>query len=233
MRPSIRSTSGAFLMLVIIPVFAGLLACMPVPVGNPERSRVDPVFNGVWALNEEGDLYLFQPFDKRTWLVTGVRIEVDAELEDDDSLSEISLLEGHDVGPGGINASSVAVYKAWLTKLGGETFMTWEQVGGFREDGSFKPEYWFVFKVEKTSKDRFTLLMLESSHEAFEDIVLPEDYEGDDYIRDTRSKWERALRKNAKNPDIYSDSLEFQRLPDHVMNKASQLFGGVVEFDFD
>jgi hypothetical protein len=75
--------------------------------------------------------------------------------------------------------------------------------------------------------------MLESSHEAFEDIVLPEDYEGDDYIRDTRSKWERALRKNAKNPDIYSDSLEFQRLPDHVMNKASQLFGGVVDFDFD
>lgn len=233
MRPSIRSASGAFLMLAIIPIFAGLLACMPVPVGNPERSRVDPGINGVWAHSDEAELYLFQPFDKRTWLVTGILIEIDAELEDDGSRSEIGLLENHDVGDGGITASTVNIYKAWLTKLGGETFMTWEGMGGFRDDGSFRPEYWFVFKVESTSKDKFTLLMLDSDSAAFEDIVHPDDYEGDDYVRDTRRKWERALRKNVKNPDIYTEPLEFERLPDHVMKKASQLFGGVVSWDFD
>ena len=35
MTPKIRSFSGAALMLVVIPIFVGLLACMPVPVGNP------------------------------------------------------------------------------------------------------------------------------------------------------------------------------------------------------
>ena len=48
MRPNIRTVSGAILMLAIIPIFAGLLACMPVPIGNPEKSRIDPEISGVW-----------------------------------------------------------------------------------------------------------------------------------------------------------------------------------------
>ena len=66
MKPNVRSFSGAALMLVIIPIFAGLLACMPVPVGDPERSRIDPDLNGVWAMDGEEDLegiYLFQPWE--------------------------------------------------------------------------------------------------------------------------------------------------------------------------
>ena len=68
MTPKIRSFSGAALMLVIIPMFAGLLACMPVPVGDAERSRVDPGLNGAWVLASDSDLtiYQFVPWDKRT-----------------------------------------------------------------------------------------------------------------------------------------------------------------------
>ena len=41
MKARTRSISGALMMLVIVPLFAGLLACMPeyVPLGNPERAR--------------------------------------------------------------------------------------------------------------------------------------------------------------------------------------------------
>jgi hypothetical protein len=43
MKARTRSISGALMMLVIIPIFAGLLACMPeyVPLDNPEQSRDD------------------------------------------------------------------------------------------------------------------------------------------------------------------------------------------------
>ena len=59
MTPKIRSFSGAALMLVIIPIIAGLLACMPVPIGDPERSRVDPGLNGAWVLQSDDDLEVY------------------------------------------------------------------------------------------------------------------------------------------------------------------------------
>ena len=83
MTPKIRSFSGAALMLVIIPIIAGLLACMPVPIGDPERSRIDPGLNGVWLLAEGDniDMYQFLPWDKRSWLVMGTEIEAGDEFE--------------------------------------------------------------------------------------------------------------------------------------------------------
>ena len=40
MTPKSRTTTGVLSMLVLLPVFAGLLACMPemAPIGNPELS---------------------------------------------------------------------------------------------------------------------------------------------------------------------------------------------------
>src|SRR5210317_1520790 len=83
MTPKLRSFSGAALMLVIIPMFAGLLACMPVPVGDTERSRIDPGLNGAWLLESDSDflIYQFLPWDKRTWLMMGTEIELGDEFE--------------------------------------------------------------------------------------------------------------------------------------------------------
>jgi poly-gamma-glutamate capsule biosynthesis protein CapA/YwtB (metallophosphatase superfamily) len=71
MQALFRRLGGVALALVMIPVFIGLLACMPVPIGDPERSRIDEDLNGVWlAVSSEGEaaLYVFQAYDKRTWL---------------------------------------------------------------------------------------------------------------------------------------------------------------------
>ena len=45
MNPRYRSFSGALIAIFAVPVFLGLTACLPtfpVPVGNPEKSRIDP-----------------------------------------------------------------------------------------------------------------------------------------------------------------------------------------------
>ena len=191
MNATTRSVSGAVLMLAIIPVIVGLLACMPVPVGDPERSRIDPDLNGIWALTKDDEVdgyYLFRPWDKRTWLILGV--------EDDSS----------EVKP-------AAVYKAWLKRLGGETFITWEMVGGMHDDGSFVPEYWLVFRVEKDGADRVNLHMLDLDYEGFEDLARPDDY-GGSYVKDMRRKFERVIRKNVDDEELYGDSLGFRRLAD-------------------
>ncbi len=242
MNAKLRSIGGALLMLVIIPVFAGLLACMPVPIGNPERSRIDPDLSGVWIVESDGDasgIYLFQPWDKRTWLVAGAGIEegpgyrgeefdLDTEQDARDVLGEVPI------GPDGITTTGTVLYKAWLTKLGGVRFMTWEPVGGLNDDGSHTPEYWFVWRVEKRDADRVEYHLVSPEHEAFDGIVSRTDYEGDDYVRDTRRKWERALARVARNVDddeLYADPAVFTRLPDDLLKEASRLFEQVIEFD--
>lgn len=208
MKANIRSFSGATLMLVIIPIIAGLLACMPVPVGNPERSRIDPELSGVWALNENGEesgYYFFRPYDKRTWLVVGV-------------------------GGSGGEAEPLPIYKAWLTKLGGEKFMTWEQAGAFNKDGSIQAEYWLVFRVEKDGENQVNLRMLDYEYEGFEAIPEPDDYEGD-FAKDMRRRFERVIGKNVDDDEMYDDTLVLRRLAGHELAEASDRFQEVVSFE--
>ncbi len=49
-----RSLLGGAVALLLVPFIAGLLACLPVPIGDPERSRVDIPLEGVW-LDESFD----------------------------------------------------------------------------------------------------------------------------------------------------------------------------------
>lgn len=206
MTPKIRSFSGAALMLVIIPIFAGLLACMPVPVGNPERSRIDSELSGVWAMVEEGlesGNYLFRPYDKRTWLVVGVEA----------------------------NGSGTAqVYKAWVTKLGGEQFLNWEQAGGFKKDGSVLSKFWYVFRVEKKGANHIVLHMLDYEFSGFEDLPSPDDYKGN-FVKDQRRSFERVIKKNVDNEDLYGDALIMRRLTVDELPEASERFQKVVAFD--
>ena len=144
MKSTTRSASGALLMLVIIPGIVGLLACMPVPIGDPERSRIDPEITGVWLGLDDNEpaFYAFESYDKRTWLLTIVPIEEGNEADwEDYQLSKYAdlnrLIENETVGEDGATATGVSLYKAWLTKLGGEWFMTLEPRADF-EDAFFR-----------------------------------------------------------------------------------------------
>ncbi len=232
-----RSMIGALTMLAILPILAGLLACMPVPIGDPERSRIDPDFNGVWVMEESGDfaLYSFEPFDKRTWLVTGADIAAgpnfDGELPEPESAGDyLQMLETYDIGDEGVTSPSTIAYKVWLAKIGGVRLMTWEPVGGFDDEGNFTPEYWMVFKLVKANADQFELHMVDIEHEGFEQLILPEDYEGDDYVRDMQRKWERALKRVAKNEDIYGTPSIMTRVPDAYLDEASELYQEVIDY---
>lgn len=78
MKARQRSLSGFLLGIVLIPVLAGLVGCfeiLPVPLGDPEKSRVDSGLSGLW-LGEEG-VWALEPYDKRTWLVSVYSISDD------------------------------------------------------------------------------------------------------------------------------------------------------------
>ncbi len=224
MKANLRSASGALLMLIIIPVIIGLLACMPVPIGNPERSRIDPEITGIWAYLNDGDtsFYVFEPFDKRTWLLTGVPLEEgdnadfdDYDLDSYDGLAD--LMQTETIGEEGATATEMVMYKAWMTKLGGVWFMTWEPKGLFGSE-QFAPETWYVFKVDKPDSDTLELRF------CCDDDFFPDD------IKETRRAYERVIRKHAKNPDLYAeDPMIFKRLRDEHTDFFEDLAREVID----
>ena len=89
MKPRNRSLTGAVIAVFMLPVFAGLLACIPsfpVSIGNSEKSRIDSDISGMWTASDGSYtmIYLYVPYDKRTWLLTTYVIEIDEELCSDE-----------------------------------------------------------------------------------------------------------------------------------------------------
>ena len=226
MKPTTRSISGAVLMLAIIPAIIGILACIPVPIGDPERSRIDPEISGVWVwLDSDADaaFYVFEPYDKRTWLLTGIQIEEgkdadfsDYDLEEYDDL--VHLMENESIGDDGATATGTVVYKAWLTKLGGVWFMTWEPKAVFNQD-NFKPEVWWVFRIDRPDANTLDLTMLD------DDL-----FEG---VEETRRAYERVIKKNAKNEELYLDDekIRLNRVQPEHLGFFEDLAGEIIEYN--
>lgn len=220
MKARTRSTSGALTAVLIIPFVIGLLACIPVPIGDPEKSRVDDEITGAWFVREGEDAYvhLFEPYDKRTWLVTKIELEIDfGELcyepeEEPESYDEIMAVL-RDLGKECLGNGEKAFYKAWTKALGDTTFMTWEMKGGLSEDHGFHPLIWLGYRVEKTGPDEFTLRMINSDHDVFSEFEENKGYkkmdeEGPPFdpraFRSARRAFERLLKQNADNEEIYA-----------------------------
>jgi len=233
MTPKSRSLSGAALMLVLIPIFAGLLACLPVPIGDPERSRIDPELTGVWAVLSTGEytdepgFYVFDRYDKRTWLVSGAGL-VEGD-ESDLSKYDLTSYDGFvelAAADDNISIEGIAVYKAWLKKLGGEVFMTWEPKLAI-DNGIAEPDVWLVYRIVKDGPNTIQMQMINSESDLFDDA------------KETRRAYEKVISKNADNPELYgySEGQDIQafamlaRVQESEMDFFEELLELVVDWD--
>jgi len=207
------------MMLAIIPVIVGLLACMPevVPLGNPERARIDPELTGVWIMEAEDEVVFvlyFEPYDKRTWLLFSIGPEEGDELdlaEDTidtyDDLVEILTDEARGVGPKGVAVGFFSVFKAWTTKLRGEKFLVWEFKGELKDDGTFKVAFAWNWHLKKITPTHFEIRGINFEDPIFEDVDLT-----------NRRAVEKVIRKNVDNEALYDDEVYslIKVKPEHI-----------------
>lgn len=136
-------------LLTVVPlvvVVLGLAACVKHPVGDPERSKVDPSYSGVWsAQDKEGHrtLMILRPYDARTYLAsiftyqgTGASIQPD-KRED---------------------------FKAWLTVLGDVPFLTLEPLTCEALTGAAREPCYFVAKI-RVSNSTLSLQLVNPENE--------------------------------------------------------------------
>ena len=94
-----RSRSGLLVAVLMLPMLLGVMGCfeLPAPIGDPEKSRIDPALNGIW-LAESGELerllMIFEPYDKRTWLVRWTILEKHFDEDEEIDLDEAGVVDG-------------------------------------------------------------------------------------------------------------------------------------------
>ncbi len=224
-----RSRAGVIVSILIVPLLLGVLACfvLPVPIGNPEKSRVDPAMSGIWlaADESEGWLVALEPYDKRTWLVTWMMLEAatdgddeaeageadatndddtlinDTAMADDDPESDMSYLDR--LRDGAYVIDGVSLHKGWLTKIKGERFMVWQPMVDLDSERGMDPEWWWVQRVESVNSDHMDT-----------DFINPE-FEDLGEVK-TRSQAEKLIRRHIKNPELFlkeGEMPDYERVP--------------------
>ena len=226
------------LFLGMIPIFAGLLACIPeyVPLGNPEKSRIDPAMAGVWHVSDPmepliGQFLYFQPWDKRTWMVTSVAFEIDPDalaaepgagppaydLSNYEELVE--FLRDGEVDDDDIEFTLI-VYKGWETKLRGQKFLMleWRGLVNDAEDSDpYEPFYWLDFRVAGLSGAEMELRLIDPEFEPLSEAPR------------TRRDWEKVIRKHVDNPNLYSEEKTVLR---RIDNDDKELIGDLIFYAF-
>ena len=215
-----RSRAGLLVSILILPVLLGIMACfvLPVPIGNPEKSRIVPQLTGAWISElDRGNswLLIFEPYDKRTWLVTWLLLEEVPEdtkadvLADDNgpSLAEIETIPKGAALPdlperqesaldqlinGRLVIESISINKGWVTKIKSDRFMTWEPKMVLSTDNAMTPEFWWVTRIRRLSDKRLELDYLDPDYGNFKTV-------------ETRSQAEKIIRRHINDPDMFMD----------------------------
>ena len=216
-----RSRAGLLIALILIPLLMGVLACLPVPVGDPEKSLVDPAMSGIWiGEGDDGDasIIVLDPYDKRSWLMSHIFLgpeqasgkKLDTEAgESAQKVSPLQLLRTE-----GVKIHSFGLYKTWLTTIEDVTFITWESKNLSETLPEMVTDSWWVFRVRKEGTDIFNLDLIDSEADDFEDVK-------------TSKEAEDVIRRHVNDPEFYSnsdgESHKFRRVPESDYETVSRL----------
>ncbi|HEY8666596.1 MAG TPA: hypothetical protein VIL86_08030 [Tepidisphaeraceae bacterium] len=124
-----------------IVALLSLGSCLPVPLGDPATSKVDPALRGYWLNQERGEsmLALIAPFDERTYVI--------------DSVSNDKA--GH------------LICKAWRTEIKGKVFLTLQSISNLA-DPNEKAEY-PTFRLD-LKDNQLEATMLKREFKGFKDV---------------------------------------------------------------
>ena len=153
---NVRTLARRGLELVIL--FGAMLtlpACLPVPLGDPAKSTADSRLCGVWEWRDAlVNRAVIRQWDQHTYVV--------------------DVLTGAYVDDATTQPRSRSVYKAWLTNLNGQTFLTMQpiEIVGV-VNGDERPKVYLISKIV-LENDTLTAHPLDPEFKNLKDVKTPE-----------------------------------------------------------
>jgi hypothetical protein len=157
-----RTLAGLVIFAGLAPFLLALMACLDAPIGDPERSLVDPAITGVWISKAERTLWVVEPWDKRTWITTWLKpdtpdpAEASEEAGPQDDLSRFEAAKSADV----------AVFKTWLTEIGGVRFLVLEPKTVVQAEGGMTPGVWLAYALNQPDPAHIELRLVDQAQDA-------------------------------------------------------------------
>lgn len=231
-----RRIVGIAIAVLVLPFLLGDKGCytLQTPIGDPDHAWADPRITGVWitgggrtAPREYASvMWIFDPFDAKTWLVTVVdftdRADAATSAAEDRSEAASSATRPGDQATSAQAADmsrivktladdrarphTLVIYKAWTVSLGGRRFLVLEPRLGPLSEAGLTPAGWFVFAADM----REGCLLLS----------LVDDIEGLSEAK-TRSHAEGIIARHANDPKLTAATEVLYRVPKASYHDAS------------
>lgn len=230
-QPRGRTIVGLVVGLLFVPVMLGISACLETPIGDPEKGWVDPRITGVWLSGDpvpedfNAQLWLFEPYDSRTWLVTWVGYgEVDEEVTA--QVAEPADEENQETAAAPLAPSDVLriletladeraepqgqyVFKAWITSIAGRRFLVLEPKVSVDSERSFRPEAWLVYRLA-LKEGRMELAMVTGNMDDLSSVT-------------SRGEAEQIIARHVADPDLYEETYPVYRIPEPSYDEVAEL----------
>lgn len=237
-----RSFVGVVVALLLLPFLLGSFSCfwseLRTPIGDPERGWADPRISGVWlaqAVEEEPSdiswMWVIEPYDSRTWLVTWVSFRdkgepgppaepaaptapqepanVSGPRPADTAVDVLRIVERF--GKQHTQPDGVALFKGWLTTLGGRRFLMLEPKAVLSTARGFRPESWSVFRAD-LQDGRLLLSIIDTDKEHLQEAT-------------TRAKAEAIIARHAADPEFSALLLTLHPVPRAAYDQAGKALG--------
>ena len=223
---STRSGMGALLTLAMLPALVVVMGCLglQVPIGNPEKSSIDPKLTGIWWAST-GAILLLDPYDRRTWIGTIISLETNEKAKIDDLPETLEGLDKENLSKVIVEAleasylepTGVYFWKVWLTNVQYKEFMTWKPwllysaYNAEQPDETEKVMFYLPMGVKRESRDKFSLVNIDAD---FNDL---------DKVK-SRYDAERIIRLNINNPELFeTEHTVYQRLNIDIYEPVSAI----------
>jgi hypothetical protein len=201
-------------LLLSLPLAAVVLflgGCLPVGLGDPEASKVDPNLAGVWQESKDGlrddSIAVLVPFDSRSYLLRFAKLDEAGKVKE-----------------------SQGFYKAWLTTVEGKTFLTAQPLY-LKEalDGKHTPGFVVGRIVLAADRTKLTVRPINGDFPALAPLKkLPGHVSyaapaaGEKTLSDdeARALFRKVIAENVDNEELYDKSGDFLRVTDKQILKA-------------
>jgi hypothetical protein len=162
---------------VIGSLLLAAVGCIAIPLGDPEKSKIDDKLVGIWMGKAEDDggqtMFTTTAYDNRTYLV-----------------SEFDFKKAND----SITIGSRVDWKVWLTEVGGQRFATAEIID---------PKL-LVDTDSADSKEKYAIMKLALSGDNLTMKAVNDDFVKSSGVKNAQ-ELQDLIAKNLDNPKLFGD----------------------------